>query len=100
MNYWDKLYGQMQMKASATKDAEANKLLTQLVLVPREVKWDVLRKYVDKCCVLHAVAFFQWRIKYPSKVRHDIEELTEIVEGRISHFANHGKEQTINEETL
>ena len=28
MNYWDKIYGQMQMKASATKDAEANKLLT------------------------------------------------------------------------
>ena len=28
MNYWDKLYGQMQMKASATKDVEANKLLT------------------------------------------------------------------------
>jgi hypothetical protein len=57
-NYWDKMYGQMQMKASATKDAEANKLLTQLVLVPREVKWEVCRKFVDKCSVLHAVAFF------------------------------------------
>lgn len=100
MNYWDKLYGQMQMKASATKDAEANKLLTQLVLVPREVKWDVLRKYVDKCCVLHAVAFFQWRIKYPSEIKHDIEELNEIVEGRIKFFNNHGKTQEISEETL
>ena len=68
--------------------------------MPKEVKWEILKKFVDKCCVLHAVAFFQWRIKYPSEIKHDIEELNEIVMGRINHFNKAQSCGSISEDTL
>ena len=70
------------------------------MLVPREVKWEVLRKFVDKCCVLHAVAFFQWRMKFPSSIRHDEAEIIEIIEGRINHHNKNFKELEISQTTI
>ena len=38
------------------------------------------------CRILHAIAFLQWRLKFPNEVRHDREELTEVIQGRINHL--------------
>ena len=42
MNYWDKMYGQIQQVASRTKDKEVgDKLCIKLLLVPKEVKYEL-----------------------------------------------------------
>ena len=42
-----------------------------IALIPREVQWAALRKYVDKCQELHAMAFMQWRYEFPNKIKYD-----------------------------
>jgi hypothetical protein len=44
-------------------------------MVPEEVRTAVLVEYLNKCKDLHSIAFFNWRLKHPSKVRHDPEEI-------------------------
>jgi len=49
---------------------------------------------------LHAIAFLQWRLKYPNTVRHDEQELTEVIMGRINHLmAELVSEEEISEVT-
>jgi hypothetical protein len=39
INYWDKILGQIQMKASQLKDKKVTALCRQIILVPKEVKF-------------------------------------------------------------
>lgn len=80
MNYWDKMLGQIQMKASKTKDKKATALCRQIILVPKEVQYSILKKYVSACRLLYAIAFTQWRLEYPSELRYEEDELNEILE--------------------
>ena len=57
MNYWDKIYGKMQLKATKNNDKKANLLLKKMVLVSHDVKYHCIRKYIKKCKELHAIAF-------------------------------------------
>ena len=57
MNYWDKMFGSIQVRATALGDKQGNALAGRLVRVPRDVRWAVLREYVDRCQELHAIAF-------------------------------------------
>ena len=69
----------MQILASQTQDHEANALLKKIATVPEQVKLKYFKDYVLKCCKLHRIAFYQWRILFPSLVRHDKKEITEMV---------------------
>ena len=80
LNYWDKLYGQMQLKATATGDTQANEMLAGIAMVPYSIKKKLFTFYIKKCKDLHNVAFFQWRLKYPNHLKHDPEQLKEIIE--------------------
>lgn len=86
LNYWDKLYGQMQLKATSTGDKQANEMLKGIALVPTSIKRKLFIFYIKKCRELHNVAFFQWRLKYPSKIRHDPEELESNIKSIIPYF--------------
>jgi len=57
VNGWDKLCGHLQTRASELKDKGGNELCRALYVVPKDVRWAVLRAYVDKCQELHAIAF-------------------------------------------
>ena len=43
VNYWDKMFGQIQTRAIELKDKVGNDLSRGLILVPKEVRWAVLR---------------------------------------------------------
>jgi hypothetical protein len=86
INYWDKLLGQIQTKASAWNDKKVTQLCGQIVLVPAEVQYNILRKFVTACRVLYATAFCQWRLKFPSKVKIVEEEIVEILEQKYSYL--------------
>ena len=50
-------------------------------MVPKKVQYEVLGKFVDKCRDLHALAFFQWRLKFASECKK--EECNEMIDGRL-----------------
>ena len=57
VNYWDKLFGLLQIRASELNDKCGKDLCRNLIVVPKEVRWAVLRSYVDRCQELNAIAF-------------------------------------------
>ena len=58
LNYWDKLLGHIQFKATKRKDEAASKLCQKFMLVPQHVKIHMLRKYIEHCRKTYAIAFF------------------------------------------
>ena len=57
-NYWDKVTGNILQKAVTLKDDVGTGLIKKMIVVPREVREEVLKAYVDKCRVRHTIAFF------------------------------------------
>jgi len=109
INYWEKLIIPIQLQATESGDKNVNELCAQILLIPPEVQYEVLKQWVKGCRDLHAIAFFQWRIMYPKWIRekwhpcyrHDYEKLTEIVEERIEYVRTELEtEEKISLETL
>lgn len=86
LTFWDKIYGKLQTISSSKRDKKGNQLLCSICCVPREVKYEILKQYVKKCKELHAVAFLQWRLLYPSKIRHAPKEIEDIISKGLRHF--------------
>lgn len=61
VQYWDKVFGQLQKKASKSKDNATNKLCKKIILVNKVVQRHILMAFVNKCRELHSIAFLQWR---------------------------------------
>ena len=57
VNYWDKMIGQLQTRASELRDRKATALCGQIIIVSKCVQRAVLREWVDRCQELHAIAF-------------------------------------------
>ena len=56
-NYWDKMVGQLQTRATKKKDKEASELVLKFILVPKDVKLELLREWITCCRTLFAIAF-------------------------------------------
>ena len=48
-------------------------------MVPKDVQDAILLKYIEICDQIYSLAFFQWRIANPSKIKNEDEELKEGV---------------------
>jgi len=62
--HWDKTLGKVYNLNVEKKDKKVIKLIDRIVKIPEKIKRCVLKYYLTKCFQLHAVAFFQWRLKY------------------------------------
>ena len=51
-------------------------------MVPQEVQYQCLHRYVEKCSELHALAFLQWRRMFPNPDTYNEEEIDELIEAR------------------
>ena len=60
-------------------------LLSRIVKIPKKLQNRVLTQYVMRTRDLYQIAFFQWRKKFPSKIRYDINEIEELLESRIEY---------------
>ena len=58
INYWEKVIIHIQMNASEKNDRKCNELCGLILLIPPEVQYEVLKKWVQGCRDLHAIAFF------------------------------------------
>ena len=88
LTYWDKLYGKMQAVATRSHDCNANCFLKKMATVPQSVKIELFREWVAGCKKLHRIAFYQWRLMFPSSVRHDIDEITSCITSECNRLKN------------
>ena len=44
---------------------------------------------MKRCRELHDIAFLQWRLDYPSKLKYNEQELEELIMARIHKFKSH-----------
>ena len=88
VNYWNKMVGQLQKKASLTKDKDMLALIGKICIVPAEVKRALLWAFVSRCRELHAIAFLQWRLQFPSSIRHEEEALEHAIKLRIFNLTS------------
>ena len=64
-NYWEKLIGRIEHRSKGLNDKEMDGLLKRIRAIPDEVRETALYHFVQKSSELHAIAFLQWRLKYP-----------------------------------
>lgn len=83
INYWDKMIWHLGIKAPEYGDVITKQLCRNIILIPKEVRYAVLKQYVSKCSEQHSIAFFQWRLKNP---QNDLRELQEVLNSRIEYF--------------
>ena len=58
-------------------------MIGAIIKVNREVREAVLEDYLRRSLCLHTVAFMQWRLKNPSKLQFNPDELHEGIHARI-----------------
>ena len=58
INYWDKMIGLLGLKAPEFGDAVTKQLCRNIIFIPKEVRYAVLKQFVKKCMEQHSIAFF------------------------------------------
>ena len=73
-------------------------MITKIRLIPQSVRRAALKHYNTKCRELHAIAFLQWRMRFPSTLMYDAEQLEELILARVNQVYSleegHAKEAT------
>ena len=100
INYWNKLFGKLQITASRTNDTKMRAVLTKIAQVPRPVQHELLRQYIKKTRLLHAAAFLQWRLKFPKPVHFNKEEIEQTLLQTLKTLKKDLCNFKISEETL
>ena len=85
-NYWNKLSGQMQHKAVLLQDDDTIAMLNKIIRVPSHIREAVLKKFLQKCNELHAIAFFQWRLNCYTSIKYDEHEIKALISNRVKHL--------------
>ena len=82
-NYWNKFLGRLYSRAKLAGDSATSEIIANIVKVPKSVQESVLLEFLKKCQELHAVAFFQWRYRYPNQQNYNEELIVELLNQRI-----------------
>ena len=85
-NYWNKLSGQLQHKAVLLQDEDTVEMLNQIIRVPNHIREAMLKKFLQKCNELHAIAFFQWRLNCYTSIKYNEQDIKALIQNRIQHL--------------
>ena len=80
---WTKLISEIQAHLVKIKDKDKKtvvKFLEALLMIRPNIQREVMMFYLAKCRELHAIAFFQWRNKFPQYTYVQNEQENLIVE--------------------
>ena len=80
---WDKLVRDIEEKANDFEDKHIIAMVSKMKEIPGHLKHTVLRYYNQKCAELHALAFLQWRYRFPSKLNYNEKDLIFLIQQRI-----------------
>ena len=83
-NRWDQLMANLTSTAIVQKDKVATEMIGKIRQIPSNVRNAALKHYNTKCRELHAIAFLQWRMRFPSTLMYDAEQLEELILARIN----------------
>lgn len=61
---WDREVDNIRMEAMKSKDKKVKKFVSEVATIKDEVKEVLLKNYLMRCSLRHALAFFQWRYKW------------------------------------
>lgn len=61
---WDREVNNIRMEAMKSKDKKVKKFVSEVATIKDEVKEVLLKNYLMRCSLRHALAFFQWRYKW------------------------------------
>lgn len=86
--YWNRTYEFVKEKALKMNDKHTTTLLIKIMEIPAEVKKELLLQYIKSCREVYAIAFFQWRYRYPSTMPRSKEDLSVLNNERIDHLAS------------
>jgi hypothetical protein len=64
-NMWDKIVGTLLKKSYMFADVKITRLAKKISKVPSSIRDATLKKYLHMCIMMHKIAFYQWRLKYP-----------------------------------
>ena len=64
-------------------DVKTQKMIHAIILVNSDVRDAALEEFLRRSLFLHSVAFLQWRLKHPSKIKFIPEEIHEGIVARI-----------------
>lgn len=78
-NAWNKFLGVLLVKNVKARSNKMSKLIQGIGAVDRKIIRAVLEEYLRSCQKVHTIAFFQWRIQYPSHIEFNEEILEELV---------------------
>ena len=76
----------MQQKAVLLQDDETIEMLNRIIRVPGHVREAVLKKFLQQCNELHAVAFFQWRLDCHTSIKYNEHEIKALIANRVMHL--------------
>lgn len=100
VNFWNKIIWELKTKAIILRDKTTSALVTRFLAVPEKVRRDCLSKYLKSCRLLHAIAFFQWRNKFPNKIKHNKNQLDELISEKTSFLYSKIAKTKPTDETL
>ena len=84
-NYWNKMVGRIMVDAIKKKDNKTIELMKHIMKIKLEVRTHLLHEFVRRCRQLHAIAFMQWRAKFPNELTFHKYELENLIDERINH---------------
>ena len=94
-NAWNKFLGVLLVKNVKVRSNRMSKIIQGIGAIDRTIIREVLEEYLRSCQKVHTIAFFQWRIQYPSHLEYNEEILEELVQERIEYtyqrLIEHGK---------
>lgn len=76
----------IKIHASTIKDKYSIELAHQIIKIPKEVKTDVLKKFMDMCSKINRISFLEWRLKFPGNLK--VKDKNQILK-----LLDHAKEE-------
>lgn len=94
--------GIILQKSISMRDEVGQGLIRKMIVCPREVRDSVLNEFVYKCRIRYKIAFYQWRLRFPNNLKHDEEQLKELITGMLKKFVldDESQDQVIGPNTL
>ena len=65
---------------SGKKDKNAAQLVRSLTLIEKQCPFELFKRYIYRCKILHSMAWFQWRLNFAPKIaRNKVDQYDKLI---------------------
>jgi hypothetical protein len=90
--YWERTVNSLREKVLKSKDKTMIEFVKNMNEIKDEVKAECINRYLKRCELKHALAFFQWRYMYPPKhsfCSESQQQMKKVFRDSNTHIFNH-----------